>query len=76
MAIYLNKSKVNTPISDMCKIIRYENHITQEILAKRIGIRQTDVSYIERGFLPDIDTLIKIVDLYKGTQAYQKQTLI
>ncbi len=76
MAIYLNKSKPENAISDMCKTIRREHHITQELLAKSIGVHQTELSYIERGFLPDVDTLVKIVDLYKQTQVYQKQTLI
>lgn len=75
-AIYPNKSKPENAISDMCKTIRRERHITQEFLAKSIGVHQTEISYIERGFLPDIDTLVKIVDLYKQTQVYQKQTLI
>lgn len=76
MPIYPNKSKPEHPISDMCKTIRCEQHITQELLAKSIGVHQTEISYIERGFLPDIDTVVKIVDLYKQTQVYQKQTLI
>lgn len=74
--LYLNKSKPENAISDMCKTIRRERHITQALLAKSIGIHQTEISYIERGFLPDVDTLVKIVDLYKDTQVYQKQTLI
>lgn len=74
--IYPNKSKPENAVSDMCKTIRREQHLTQAFLAKSIGVHQTEISYIERGFLPDIDTLVKIVDLYKQTQVYQKQTLI
>lgn len=76
MPIYLNKSSPNSPISEMCKAIRKEQYITQEALAKLIGVNASEVSYIERGFIPDAKTVVKISDLYKETQVYQNQTLI
>lgn len=76
MAIYLNKSKPENPLSEMCKVIRKERHITQDELATLIGILPNDISYIERGFLPKPTTVVVISDLYKQTQYYHKQTLI
>lgn len=52
MPIYLNKSKVDAPISEMCKAIRKERQITQYVLADLIGTNQTEISFIERGFIP------------------------
>lgn len=76
MPIYPNKSKPENAISEMCKAIRKEKYITQESLAKQIGVNASEVSYIERGFIPDAETVVKISDLYKDTQVYQNQTLI
>lgn len=76
MAIYLNKSTPTHPISEMCKTIRHERQITQCALAKLIGTTQNEVSYMERGLLPEPDTIVAISDLYKQTQYYHKQTLI
>ena len=76
MRIYLNKSKGNSPISEMCKAIRKEQYITQEALAKLIGVNASEVSYIERGYIPDSETVVKISDLYKDTPVYQNQTRI
>lgn len=76
MPIYLNKSKVEAPISDMCKVIRKERHITQYALADLIKTNQTEVSFIERGFIPSADKIVAITNLYQETQYYQNQTLI
>lgn len=76
MPIYLNKSSPSSPISEMCKTIRRERHITQSQLGSLILVHPSECSYIERGFLPDVKTVVRIVDLYKQTQVYQNQTLI
>lgn len=76
MSIRLNKSGAGLPISDMCKVIRKERYITQYALAELIGTNQTEVSFIERGFIPAADKIVAITDLYKRTQFYQNQTLI
>lgn len=76
MAIYLNKSSPEAPISEMCKIIRRERQITQYALANLIGTNQTEVSFIERGFIPSADKIVAITQLYTATQYHQNQTLI
>lgn len=76
MSIRLNTSGAELPLSDMCKVIRKERYITQYALAELIGTNQTEVSFIERGFIPSADKIVAISDLYKQTQYYQNQTLI
>lgn len=76
MRIYLNKSSPNAPISEMSKAIRKERYITQDALANLIGVNASEISYIERGFIPDAQIVVKISDLYKETQVYKNQTLI
>lgn len=76
MAIYLTKSRPENPLSEMCKTIRKERHITQYELSELIGITQNEVSFIERGLLPEPSIVVVLSDIYKQTQYYQKQTFI
>ena len=39
-------------LADMAKIIRQETGMSQKQLAEKIGTNQTEVSFIERGFIP------------------------
>lgn len=39
-------------LADMTKTIRQETGISQKQLAEMIGSNQTEVSFIERGFIP------------------------
>ena len=39
-------------LADMAKTIRQETGISQKQLAEMIGTNQTEVSFIERGFIP------------------------
>ena len=39
-------------LADMVKTIRQETGISQKQLAEMIGTNQTEVSFIERGFIP------------------------
>ena len=39
-------------LADMVKTIRQETGISQKQLAEMIGSNQTEVSFIERGFIP------------------------
>ena len=39
-------------LADMTKTIRQETGISQKQLAEKIGTNQTEVSFIERGFIP------------------------
>lgn len=73
--IYLNKSSPSAPISEMCKTIRKERYITQGMLAELISISASDISYIERGFIPSAEIVVALADLYKQTQSYQNQRL-
>lgn len=76
MPICLNKSTPDAPISEMCKAIRKERQITQYAFASLIGTNQTEISFIERGFIPSADKIVAITQLYTATQYYQNQTLI
>lgn len=40
------------PLADMTKTIRRETGMSQKQLAEMIGSNQTEVSFIERGFIP------------------------
>lgn len=49
-----------------CKVIRTTLHLTQKEFAKKIGSNQTEVSFIERGFIPLKKEKIKAInELYK-----------
>ena len=39
-------------LANMAKTIRQETGISQKQLAEKIGTNQTEVSFIERGFIP------------------------
>ena len=39
-------------LADMTKTIRQETGMSQKQLAEKIGTNQTEVSFIERGFIP------------------------
>ena len=39
-------------LADMTKTIRQETGMSQKQLAEMIGTNQTEVSFIERGFIP------------------------
>ena len=39
-------------LADMAKTIRQETGMSQKQLAEMIGTNQTEVSFIERGFIP------------------------
>lgn len=55
-----------------CKEIRQRLNISQRQLASMIGTNQTDVSFIERGFIPNdigkIKAIYKIYDNCKGVK--------
>lgn len=40
-------------IADKCKYIRKKRKISQYNMAKLLGTNQTEVSFIERGFVPN-----------------------
>ena len=42
----------NMSLADMTKTIRQETGMSQKQLAEMIGTNQTEVSFIERGFIP------------------------
>lgn len=39
-------------LKEMCKVVRSSLNITQYQLADMIGTNQTEISFIERGFIP------------------------
>lgn len=47
------------------KVLRKENHLNQEEIAKILGCTQRKVSYMEQGVTePDLQTLIKLADYF------------
>ena len=57
--------------SDILKKLRKENHITQEVLAAKIGVERSSIGkYEASGVIPSIDVLIKIADIFNVTLDY------
>lgn len=47
------------------KMLRKENHLNQEEIAKILGCTQRKISYMEQGVTePDLQTLIKLADYF------------
>lgn len=58
-------------LKDRLSLLRTQNKITQEDLAKRIGIARTTYAMYEQGNRnPDYETLQKLADLFGVTRAY------
>lgn len=52
-------------LNEKLKSIRTSNHMTQEVLAKKIGVTRQTVSKWEKGYsVPDADILLKIADVF------------
>lgn len=52
-------------LNEKLKSIRTSNHMTQEVLAKKIGVTRQTVSKWEKGYsVPDADILLKITDVF------------
>ena len=53
-------------LAEMCKTARQRLKLTQRAFAKLIGTNQTEVSFIERGFIPPNKEKIATIEmLYK-----------
>lgn len=50
-------------LKDKCKFIRKELEMSQRQIAVLIQSNQTEVSFIERGFIPEDKNKIKMIDL-------------
>ena len=44
---------MNISLSNMCKAVWERMKLSQTVLARMIGSNQTEVSFIERGFIPE-----------------------
>lgn len=52
-------------LANMAKVIRQETGMSQKQLAEMIGSKQTEVSFIERGFIPqDPEKQIAILNIF------------
>lgn len=52
-------------LADVAKTIRQETGMSQKQLAEKIGSNQTEVSFIERGFIPrDPEKQIAILNIF------------
>lgn len=56
-----------TSLQEMCRRVRQKKGWTQYHLATALGTTQTEVSFIENGFIPpDVSKAQHIYDLYRG----------
>ena len=51
-----------TELQIMCKKIRQTLGISQKKLAERLGTTQTEISFIERGFIPPNEEKIEAIE--------------
>ena len=57
------------PLAEMCKTAREKMCLSQSKFAKLIGTNQTEISFIERGFIPENKEKIKnIKRIYEETK--------
>lgn len=49
-------------LQEMCKTIRRKAGFSQKKLAGLIGTTQTEISFIERGFIPPHEERVKIIE--------------
>lgn len=47
--------------ADMVRAIREEQGISQRVFAQMIGSNQTEVSFIERGFIPESEAKLEAI---------------
>ena len=56
----------NISLKEMCITARASLHISQKMFAQIVGTNQTEISFIERGFIPESQYKIEIIEyLYK-----------
>ena len=54
------------PLAEMCKAVRKATHLSQIKMAELIETNQTEISFIEQGFIPeDKDKIDRIKELYE-----------
>lgn len=54
-------------LAEKCQVIRIKMRISQAKMAKLVGTNQTEISFVERGFLPrDCAKIEKIEALWKA----------
>lgn len=55
----------NNIFGERLKILRKENHLNQEEIAKILGCTQRKISYMEQGVTePDLQSLVKLADYF------------
>lgn len=54
----------NYELAEITKSVRKKLKISQKELAVRIGTNQTEISFIERGFIPREDRISAIKEIY------------
>lgn len=60
-------------LADICKTTRYSLSLSQREFAELIGTNQTEISFIERGFIPESkDKINKIYTLYNESKKGNK----
>lgn len=55
----------NNIFGERLKVLRKENHLNQEEIAKILGCTQRKISYMEQGVTePDLQSLVKLADYF------------
>ena len=63
-------------LADMAKTIRQETGMTQKQLGEMIGSNQTEVSFIERGFIPPApEKQIAILNIFNEVIKGEKENV-
>ena len=66
----------NMLLADMAKTIRQETGMTQKQLGEMIGSNQTEVSFIERGFIPPApEKQIAILNIFNEVIKGEKENV-
>lgn len=70
--IYRSKGGDMIPtLAEMCRCARQEMKLTQREFAAIVGTNQTEISFIERGFIPKNEEKIEnIIKLYEGNKRH------
>lgn len=62
------------PLAEMCKVARTEMGLSQSKFAVVVGTNQTEISFIERGFVPQDQEKINVIKkLYQGATNEQRE---
>lgn len=66
--------EVGVSLAEKCKYIRSAIGLSQEDFSRIIGVSQSEISYIERGFIPENKDKISVINkLYRLWRGYEEK---